>query len=37
MDELGDRVKLNRGRAESVALGVVGRVLGVGERLAGAR
>jgi dihydroflavonol-4-reductase len=37
MDELGDRVKLKRGLAETVALGVVGRVLGVGERLAGAR
>jgi dihydroflavonol-4-reductase len=37
MDELGDRVKLRRGRAESAAFGVLGRILGAGERLAGVR
>lgn len=37
MDELGDRVKLRSGRTETAALGLLGRVLGLGERLVGGR
>jgi dihydroflavonol-4-reductase len=37
MDELGDRVRHHRGRAESTALGMIGRVLDAGERLASIR
>ncbi len=35
MDELGDRIKLRRGRAETAALGLLGRALVAGERVAG--
>ena len=35
LDELGDRVKLRRGRIEGLALGALGRAIDAGERLRG--